>query len=294
MDNNKVFITGINGFTGQFLNENLSKFGYKVYGGEELCQSKFGVKFDITNSTLVEEVIAYLQPNFIFHLAAKSAVTDDDLDKVYLVNTLGTDNVIKAAKSVKNLEKIIFASSAQVYGNHEAGLLTEEASLQPVNHYAVSKLAAEKICYFYTGELPIIIARPFNYTGLGQSARFVIPKIVDGFKNSASSLDLGNINVERDFSDVRDIVDDYRLLMQFGTPGEAYNICSGRVTSLRRIFQHLENLTGNQMKINVRSHLMRVNEVEVLGGSREKLDMLMGKRTRYDIEETIEWMYSGT
>lgn len=293
MKEKSVLITGISGFTGKYLKEHLAKFGYKVFGGDDLCEDKFGLKFDVKNKRLVNYTIDRIQPNFIIHLAAKSEVTNQNLKDVYLTNTLGTNNVIESAKNIKNLEKIIFASSAHVYGNHDCGLLREDFELRPNNHYAVSKLAAENICNLHADTLPIIIARPFNYTGVGQNKNFLIPKIVEGFKQNYKSLDLGSLSVARDFSDVRDIAEDYRQIMLFGIPGEVYNICSGRAISLNSIVQHLVALTGNQIIVNSKLHLIREKEVKILKGTREKLDTLTGKRQRYSIEETIEWMYVG-
>jgi nucleoside-diphosphate-sugar epimerase len=140
-------------------------------------------------------------------------------------------------------KRVLIASSANVYGN-VAGILGESQPAAPVNHYAVSKLAMEHMVHTWFDRLPIVITRPFNYTGIGQSQQFLVPKIVDHFVRRAAMIELGNLDVERDFSDVRFVARAYRGLLEYDCAGQTVNICSGRPYTLRWILQMMQTISG--------------------------------------------------
>lgn len=193
----KVLITGQNGFTGRYLHAELAAHGHDVVG----------LQSDLTDATGLAEEMQRVQPDWVAHLAGIAFVGHGEANDFYRVNLMGTRNLLAAlAGCGRRPACVLLASSANVYGNSTAGVLREDAPPNPANDYAVSKLAMEHMARLWLDRLPIVIARPFNYTGVGQSESFLLPKIVAHFKRRAEMIELGNLDVWRDFSDVRAVV----------------------------------------------------------------------------------------
>jgi nucleoside-diphosphate-sugar epimerase len=182
------------------------------------------------------------------------------------------------------------ASRANVYGNAVGGVLDEETRPNPANDYAVSKLAMEYMAGIWMDRLPIVISRPFNYTGVGQSESFLIPKIVDHFNRRAEVIELGNLDVWRDFNDVRAVADAYRRLIEVRPAGQIVNVCSGVTHSLREVLSMAEKITGHQIKVQVNPAFVRKNEVRSLCGDPGRLRSLIGSWQTPAFEETLRWM----
>ena len=196
------------------------------------------------------------QPDYVVHLAAISFVAHGDIQEFYRVNLLGTINLLSALTEVeKPLRKILLASSANVYGNVDVDIIDESVCPQPANHYAISKLAMEHAARLWFDTLPIIITRPFNYTGIGQAEHFLLPKIVAHFKRGEKEIELGNLEVERDFSDVRSVVRIYRQLLESAINSEIFNVCSGHGISLAKILQIMVALAGYEINVHVNPDL---------------------------------------
>ena len=138
--------------------------------------------------------------------------------------------------------------------------------------------------------LPIVITRPFNYTGVGQDAQFLIPKIVSHFKRRADNIELGNLDVSRDFSDVRDVADAYVALLESDSKSEVFNVCSGRAVALRAVLDMAARITGHALKVTVNPAFVRANEIPVLRGSHRKLSSAIAYAARYSLEDTVQWM----
>ncbi len=194
-----------------------------------------------------------------------------------------------AALPVKT-SKVLLASSANIYGNCDASPITELQPAAPVNHYAMSKLAMEHMAWTYLDRLPIVITRPFNYTGPGQAPQFLIPKLVSHFVRRAPAIELGNLHVEREFNDVRMVCDAYLALLAHGVPGEAYNVCSGQPYTLQHVIGLLSGITGHTMDVQVNPAFVRANEVHRLCGSPDKLLACTGPLNSYALEATLAWM----
>jgi nucleoside-diphosphate-sugar epimerase len=161
----------------------------------------------------------------------------------------------------------------------------------PVNHYGISKLAMEHVARIMGNFLPIIVARPFNYTGVGQSPKFIIPKLIDHARRGEIDLELGNIDVARDFSDVRAVAESYARLLDCPTAaGQIFNICRGYSVSLREIITMIEELAGLRFKIRTNPVLVRAGEINNLYGCRHQLDALIGPQAIPDLRETLRWM----
>jgi GDP-6-deoxy-D-talose 4-dehydrogenase len=284
----RVLITGLSGFTGHYLSASLEASGYSI------CESDRDdmPDYELTDLGSIKSLLARTQPDVIFHLAARSFVADGNSVAFYAVNTVGTTNLLRAAyESGHTPKRIVVASSANVYGNTIVDPIVESTPPAPVNDYACSKLAMEHMVRTWMDRLPIIITRPFNYTGIGQSEQFLVPKLVDHFARKADVIRLGNQDVVRDFSDVRRTVAAYCRLMQTGESGETYNICSGQGLSLRWLFEQLTDISGFRPSIEIDQSLVRKTEVKRLVGSNSKLENAVGRLPYSEFRETLRWMY---
>lgn len=277
----KVLITGLNGFTGRYLHAELAAHGHDVVG----------LQSDLTDATGLAEEMQRVQPDWVAHLAGIAFVGHGEANDFYRVNLMGTRNLLAAlAGCGRRPACVLLASSANVYGNSTAGVLREDAPPNPGNDYAVSKLAMEHMARLWLDRLPIVIARPFNYTGVGQSESFLLPKIVAHFKRRAEMIELGNLDVWRDFSDVRAVVQAYRRLLEISPAGETVNVCSGRTYSLREVLTLCERLTGHVMAVRVNPAFVRANEVRSLCGDPSHLRALIGNWDTQPLEDTLGWM----
>lgn len=290
----KALITGIKGFTGQYMAADLSAAGYDVFGfGSSPAQNKSNyLQVDLTNSAAVKHAVEAASPDVVVHLAAIAFVGHADPKAFYDVNLCGTRNLLQAlSESAKRPEAVLIASSANVYGNNTPGRLPETTNARPANDYAVSKLAMEYMAGLFCDKLPIIITRPFNYTGVGQADNFLIPKIVKHFRERQQVIELGNIDVWRDFSDVRDVVKNYRMLLQAPAFGKTVNVASGQMHSLREVINLCEELTNHQIRIDVNPQFVRPNEIKELCGDISLLENLISNSSaRITLRETLKWM----
>lgn len=247
---------------------------------------------DLLDQERMSVVIADIRPDYIVHLAGIAFVGHGDVAEMYRTNIMGTRSILAAsAMAAVSPRAVLVASSANVYGNAIEGTLTEEAPLCPVNDYAISKVAVENLAAMYATRVPVIVARPFNYTGVSQSDAFLIPKIISYVRQKAPIIELGNLDVARDFSDVRAVVDAYlRLLESPDAIGETFNVCSGRAVSLREVVALASRISGHQIDVQVNPAFVRANEVRVLRGSPEKLGRVIGSLAMPRLEETLRWM----
>ena len=218
-----------------------------------------------------------------------------DHEAFYRVHVLGTTNLLNTLTKLEIVpKKIVLASSATVYGNCTTVPTPETQPISPVDHYAMSKAAMEELAKRFMNRLPIIIARPFNYTGPGQHGNFLIPKLIRHFVEKQSAIELGNLNVEREFNDVSTICNAYLGLLDAGIPGETYNICTGNLRSLGSIIDTLIKITNHSIQININPEFVRPNEVYQMCGNPDKLMTLFThhKIELYipTIEETIKNM----
>jgi nucleoside-diphosphate-sugar epimerase len=286
-----ALVTGVQGFTGAYLAQELREAGYEVAGlthdGGENAAS-----VDLCDRQVMAEAIARIQPDVVVHLAAIAFVAHGDVDAIYRTNIIGTRNLLEAlAANAHRPRAVLLASSANVYGNSEVELLTEAVPPAPANHYAVSKLAMEHMAALWKEKLPIIVVRPFNYTGVGQSEKFLLPKIVNHFRRRAPLIELGNIDVARDFQDVRFVANAYRRLLDADAIGQTVNLCSGRAHTLTEVVRMVEDLAGYKIEVKVNPAFVRANEVAKLTGSNRKLAELIGPLDIIPLRDTLQWMY---
>jgi nucleoside-diphosphate-sugar epimerase len=294
----KVLVTGATGFTGRYLAPKLAVAGYEVHGtshdgaGHGIDGISHLHAVDLTDATAVKELVAEVKPAKVVHLASIAFVGHSDVAEMYRSNILGTRNLLDALASLSDRpDVVVVASSANVYGNSRPGKLDESVPPAPANDYAVTKVAVENISALYSDRLPLIVTRPFNYTGVGQSTDFVIPKIIDHARRRALSIELGNLDVERDFSDVRGIADIYmRLLDCPAAIGGTFNICSGHHYSLRDIIALVETISRHSMTVEINPRFVRANEVRTLYGDNSRLTQMIGPLPMPQLKETLQWM----
>lgn len=277
----RIAVTGLGGFTGKHLGEELSSQGYQV----------LGLRADLTDSKKLSAELASIQPQAVVHLAGVAFVAHGDVNAFYQVNLIGTRNLLEAlARHVPSVRAILLASSANVYGNRSEGRLDESAPPDPANDYAVSKLAMEHMAKLWMNRLPLFIVRPFNYTGVGQGNNFLIPKIVSHFREQKKSIELGNLDISRDFGDVRSVVEAYRKLIEVCPTGEIINVCTGRSLSLKKIVTLCQEMTGHEINVRVNQAFVRENDVRMLAGDNRHLTRLIGTWKPRPFEETLRWM----
>ena len=271
----KILLTGSRGFTGKHL---ISEMKARNLNYVEL-------QSDITDATALDKEVSSINPDAVIHCAGISFVASKDQESFYRVHALGTSNLLNAlVKLPKRPTKILLVSSATVYGNSQISPTPEDHALSPIDHYAMSKVAMEEMAKTFFDKLPIIIARPFNYTGIGQHENFLVPKLIKHFANKSRTIELGNINVEREFNDISTICQAYLALLEFGTPCEIYNVATGKVRSLSSVVETLVSLTGQPITITINPDFIRPNEVHRMCGDPRKLTGLL---SQHDIKLQI-------
>ena len=277
----KILVTGADGFTGRhFVRQALAQ-GHSVVE----------LRSDLRDVTALSDEVAAAQPQAVVHLAAISFVGHADAGDFYDVNVIGTLNLLDALAALAcPPTRVLLASSANVYGNCERSPITEEQAPAPRNHYAMSKVAMEYLARTRMYRLPLLLARPFNYTGENQNISFVIPKLVDHFARKAAVVELGNLDVEREFNDVRFVCDAYLKLLANGQPGETYNVCSGRAVALRSVLELLTHLSGHALEVTVNPVFVRSHEIHRLCGDPGKLLAAAGPLEQPPLEDTLRWM----
>ncbi|WPH21252.1 GDP-mannose 4,6-dehydratase [Variovorax paradoxus] len=281
----KILLTGAEGFTGRLFAERALAAGHTVVPLES----------DLTHDEAIQKEVLKIAPEAVVHLAAISFVGHANDAAFYAVNVVGTTNLLNALVQLPaRPDRVLLASSANIYGNTAHSPIDETQAPAPVNHYGMSKLAMEYMARTYRDRLNLVITRPFNYTGPGQDANFLIPKLAMHFAARAPSIALGNLDVEREFNDVQMVCDAYLLLLAHGESGEAYNICSGRPYALRFVIETLARMTSHSPRIEVNPAFVRANEVHRLCGNPTKLRALLAKQgsvlTEPALEETLARM----
>jgi GDP-6-deoxy-D-talose 4-dehydrogenase len=296
----KILITGADGFTGRYLANELQRAGYEVHGlvHKPLADGVAGVAKlhvgDLSDAARLTAVVQEVQPHQVAHLAAIAFVAHGDVDAMYRTNVVGTRNLLEALVQGKApVEKVLLPSSANIYGNSVGGVLDEATPAAPANDYAVSKLAMEHVARLYAERLPLVLARPFNYTGVGQSESFLIPKIVNHVRRRAPLIELGNLEVARDFSDVRTVVQCYHRLLKADAAavlGQTFNVCSGQAWTLNEVLAMVREISGHPFEVRVNPAFVRQNEVKLLLGSNAKLEAAIGALPPIALGDTLRWM----
>ena len=292
-DKPRALLTGCHGFTGRYVAAELESAGYEVVGlAHDGDPPREGVlRANLLDRNAVRRAVAEARADAVVHLAAISFVAHGDADEIYRTNVVGTRNLLEALEACDHRPgSVVLASSANIYGNAEVEPITETTAAAPANDYAVSKLAMEYMARLWMDRLPITLVRPFNYTGVGQGEQFLIPKIVAHFRRGERAIELGNTDVARDFSDVRDVARAYATIVAKAPAGETINICSGVAHSLVDVLDMMAKIAGYAIEVRVNPAFVRGNEVKRLVGSNARLWALAGYTPAIPLAETLRWM----
>lgn len=291
----RALLTGCHGFTGRYVARELEAAGYTVIGlAHDGDPPREGVlRANLLDRDAVRRAIDEARADVVVHLAAISFVAHGDADEIYRVNVVGTRNLLAAlADADAKPSIVVLASSANIYGNAGVEPITEATPPAPANDYAVSKLAMEYMARLWMERLPITLVRPFNYTGVGQPEHFLVPKIVAHFRRGERTIELGNTDVSRDFTDVRDVAHAYAAIVAGAPTGAVVNICSGVARSLDEVLAMMAKIAGYAIEVRVNPAFVRANEVKRLVGSNARLSELAGFAPSIPLEDTLRWMYS--
>lgn len=278
----KVVVLGGSGFIGRALGKHLERAGHAV-----VAPSSATVQVQ-TRATLAT-VFDDLQPDCVINLAGVASVSSSDALGYYQVNAFGHLNVLDAMAEVRPGARVLLASSANVYGKGKRAPLCESDRPAPINHYGLSKLMAEEFGRLYSDRLQICAVRIFNCIGLGQAPTFLVPKIVYAFKARQERLNLGNLSVERDFVDLRDVCEMWRLLVESPTAPEAINFGSGSTATIETLIALLADLTGHRPLVESVPALQRPHDIEYQCADISCLSRL-GFSRRVSLNETLKWM----
>lgn len=279
----RILLTGASGFTGHHFAQHAESLGHAL----------MPLKANLCDPLALGAELEHIQPTHVLHLGAISFVGHGSPSAFYDVNVVGTMNLLEAlVQSGLEPEKVVLASSATVYGNVETSPITEATPPFPVNHYGMSKLAMEYMAKVYASRFNLVFARAFNYTGPGQDLSFVIPKLVQHFRAGADHVELGNLDVEREFNDVRMVCEAYLRLLESEKASGTYNLCTGQVHTLRSMIETLEQISGHAIEARVNPKFVRANEIQRLCGDPTHLLEAIGPIHVPSIKDTLSWMLS--
>ena len=287
----KALISGSAGFVGQHLAEHLSNEGDEVF-----CSDLSLGGPDLLDAAGINDLVSKIQPDYVYHLAGQADVKAswDDPLSTFRVNAEGTLNMLLACQ-LFNVKKVLCVSSAEVYGSVQKSELpiTEKHVLNPSNPYAASKSAAEILCkQMDSPNFEIMRARSFNHFGPGQKENFVVAaltkRMLQAKQRGESEITVGNLKTIRDFTDVRDVVRAYRLILTKGEGGNVYNVCSGIGRKIQDLVTALLSQIDSGLNLKVDPKLHRPSDTPVLIGDYSKLQKQTGWEPRIEFDQTIK------
>jgi GDP-4-dehydro-6-deoxy-D-mannose reductase len=289
----RALVTGASGFVGRHLVAHLEAEGDTV----AVLDRHATVAVDVTDAPEVLRAVAVARPDAVYHLAALTHVGEswDRRADYAAVNVDGTRNVLDACAQV-GVGTVVVVGSAEAYGNAEPADLPvrEDAPLRPRSPYGITKMEAERAAQRAYEErgLPVVVVRPFNHTGPGQSPEFVVPALASRVAaaerpDASDELRVGNLDAVRDVTDVRDVVRAYSLVARRGRPGAAYNVCSGRGVSVRAIALALLSMARRELRMAVDPSLVRPIDVPVLVGDPSRVRHETGWSPGIDLTRTL-------
>jgi GDP-4-dehydro-6-deoxy-D-mannose reductase len=302
----RIFITGATGFAGSHLVDRLLIAGHDLFvlvhdatSHQELPASAKiqQIPGDLLNLSSIKMAVAGIKPDIIYHLAgqASPAISWKDPAFTLAVNAGGTANLLEAAVAFGQ-PRVVIVTSAEIYGlvNKDMLPLAEDTVPEPRHPYGISKMAAGQLApiYWQRYQLPVIEARPFNHVGPRQTLGFVVPDFASqlaaiklGQKQPVMSV--GNLEAERDFTDVRDVAAAYVALAEKGRPGEAYFICSGKAVSIYSLLQILSDLAQVDVQVTFDPTRMRPSDTPSLFGSFAKIEEHTGWRPQISLRQSL-------
>lgn len=287
----RALITGAGGFVGHHLQRHLEESGDDVVVTD---RSSDGV--DILDAAALLDLFRRVRPEAVYHLAGASDVGGswNTPQATFRANAEGTLNVLWAAREA-DAQRVLTVGSADIYGKVTPDDLpiTEDLALRPVSPYAASKVAADYVAlqaHLGHGQ-HVVRARPFNHLGPGQTDKFVAPalagRVAQNERSGESVVKVGNLSPKRDFTDVRDVVRAYRLLVESGTSGEVYNVCSGRAIAVQELAEQFIAMATIPMGLEADPDLQRPVDIPVLLGDNSRLRSDTGWAPEIPLEQTL-------
>jgi len=305
----KVLITGITGFAGSHLADYCLSKGVEVFGIkrwrsrteniDHIIEKIHLLEGDVRDATSISEVLGKIRPDYIFHLAAQSFVPTSwkAPAETLTTNIIGELHIFEAMRELGLSARIQIAGSSEEYGmvyENEVPI-TENNPLRPLSPYGVSKVTQDLLGYQYNQSygMNIIRTRAFNHEGPKRGDVFVssnfakqIAEIEKGLKKPV--LKVGNLEAKRDFTDVRDVVRAYWLVLEKGEPGEVYNIASGKAMKIKELLDTLLKMTDVKIKVEQDPARMRPSDVPILLGDSSKLRERTGWKPEISFEKTLK------
>lgn len=298
----KALIFGVSGFVGGYLCKELKMHGYTVYGSDIADMPPEGIEYvraDLLDGRQVLEIVQGIQPDFIINLAAISSVGQSwKIPQATMqVNVIGALNILEAARTCKNVPGIMFIGSSEEYAASDIPI-NEMSPLDANNPYGISKMTQERFAALYRERygMKIYCVRSFNHTGVGQRDNFVISswcKQAAEISQSGHSgvMYVGNLNVRRDFSDVRDVVRAYRMIIESDDCTQTYNVGSGRAIMLRELLEYIISLSKQPITVKVEPKLLRPADTQAVCCDHSLLTRNLGWMPEHDIFETVQEMF---
>lgn len=301
----KLLIFGYSGFVGPYLAKEFLKDNYEIYGTDivELLNKSENVEFyksDILNSNEVNKLIMDIAPDMIINLAAISSVglSWKIPQKTMEVNVIGALNILEASRNLEKKPKVMFIGSSEEYAPSDKPL-NENSPLDSNNPYGISKLAQERYAELYRKQygMKVYCVRPFNHTGIGQKDSFVLPsfcKQVAKIEKSGKPgiIKVGNLEAIRDFSDVRDIVNAYKLIIESDDCEVIYNVGSGKAYSLKELLEIIVSLSSQRIEIIVDKDRYRPVDTPYICCDCTKITNKLHWKSEYSIDNTLKDIFN--
>jgi|APLak6261675434_1056106.scaffolds.fasta_scaffold02346_3 GDP-4-dehydro-6-deoxy-D-mannose reductase len=290
----RVLITGAGGFVGPYLRQALARAGHEAHGLGQVVRDG-DLRVDITDAQATRQAVAAVRPDAVVHLAGLSSVAEcaKDPQRALQVNAGGTLNVAQAVLSLGSPCRLLVVSSGEVYGA-AAGHAPVDESVEPdpMNVYGATKRAAEIVALQLRHQgLDVVVARPFNHIGAGQTPTFVLPSFAQQLaavpRGAPVTLEVGNLTAVRDFSHVLDVVDAYVVLLERGQRGQIYNVASGLGRSIESMLHALVTLSGRAASVHVDPKRLRPVDLPYLAGDTTRLSRLGWAPSR-TVEQALE------
>ncbi|MEK6939902.1 MAG: GDP-mannose 4,6-dehydratase [Nanoarchaeota archaeon] len=296
MSEKNWLITGIEGFVGSHLFPALQKRGYSVFGStwkKELADDKTIFHLDLANAGEIEAMVRKIRPRYLALIAGFSSMRDSfqKREECLKINYESTRHFLEAIRKNQLKTKVLIISSAMMYCPSDE-ILTENSVICNSSPYAESKIRQEALMQEFP-EIEIVASRSFNHTGPGQLDSFIVPKLAKGFaaaekaKKTMVEFELGDIDSKRDFLDVRDVCEAYRILLEESTNHTIYNVCSSRCYSVKEVIAILEKETDKKARIIINPGFITGNERKLILGDNSKILKGTSWKPQIPFEQTV-------
>ncbi len=302
----KVLIFGVGGFVGSYLALELKKSGYEVFGSDQLEEDAVNSdnlsaysKANLLNKDEVEALLLRVEPDAVINLAAISSVGASwNIPQLTMeVNVVGALNIMEAARKLENMPRLMFIGSSEEYEAIDAPI-SEETALNANNPYGISKMTQERFAAVYRERygMKIFCVRPFNHTGIGQKDTFVLPSFCKQAAEIEKSgkpgvIHVGNLATKRDFSDVRDIVRAYRMILESDNDSVIYNVGSGKAYSLQEMLDYIVGLSKQKIEVEVHNERFRPIDTPLVVCDHSKIEKDLGWKPEYSILDTLKEIF---